>query len=820
MLPSVEKALEYDKIKVLLKKYTASQLGAVRVDTLTPSNEVNTVQHLQKLCSEAKSFHQRYGGIPLDGLKHIGSALEHAAKTGSILYAEELLDVGKVAQIPSDIHCTFAKRDRDEFPHLFSIVDALPLFPALVESISHCINPEGILLDRASPELRAIRRKLSRIREKIHQKLEATLRSPEHQKAIQDPVITSRNNRYVLPIKQEARTFFKGVVQGQSTSGATFFIEPLGIVEMNNALHEAAEAEHREIRRILLALTDQVREHLHELTLALDLLAELDFLNAKARFSFAMNAVEPVLNTRGEVKLIEARHPLLEFHLRKAGASAHTEAKHPETTPSNSPEQTCDKLPARVVPTNIHIGKTFKTLVITGPNTGGKTVVLKTVGLLALMAQSGLHIPAEPGSQMAIFHQIFADIGDDQGIEHNLSTFSSHITKIAGMLEKIKHAESIHSLVLLDEIGAGTDPSEGTAFGMALLDWLGKRRVNTIVTTHYGGLKAYANTRESMENASMEFDWTTLRPTYRLQVGVPGSSNAIKIAEQLGIPSDILTEAQTHLGDNNVAVEALLVRLQQTQHELETERARLHDKILDTETAYQKYQHLAETLETERRTLKQNAESEALEIVSGARRTIENLVADIRREQASKASIRNAFSKIERTKKQLKQERPEKQTKRLKPKVDIGDKVRIKQLNRFGEVISIVPQSDMPLQIRIGNMQMRAAYHDIDSIQPKQKTANISTSVLDIQYSKANTIQSELNIRGLLVSEALTVTDKYLDDAYLAGVPTVRILHGKGTGALRKAVHEELRQHPHVTKYQLAPQSQGGEGVTVVTFKE
>ena len=820
MLPSVEKALEYDKIKVLLKKYTASQLGAARVDTLTPSDEVDTVRHLQKLCSEAKTFHQLYGGIPLGGLKHIGSSLQHAAKGGSILDAEELLNVGKVAQIPSDIHHVFAKRDLTEFPLLFSIVDALPLFPALVEAISHCINPEGILLDRASPELRTIRRKLSRIRENIHQKLEATLRSPEHQKAIQEPVITSRNNRYVLPIKQEAKGFFRGVVQGQSTSGATFFIEPLGIVEMNNALHEAAEAEHREIRRILLALTDQVREHLHELTLALELLAELDFLNAKARFSLTLNAVEPVLNTRGEVKLIEARHPLLEFHLRKVSTSAHTETKHSETAPSNSVEQTCDKLPASVVPTNIHIGKTFKTLVITGPNTGGKTVVLKTVGLLALMAQSGLHIPAEKGSQIAIFHQIFADIGDDQGIEHSLSTFSSHITKISEMLKKIKRAKSTHSLVLLDEIGAGTDPSEGTALGMALLDWLGKSLVNTIVTTHYGGLKAYANTQESMENASMEFDWTTLRPTYRLQVGVPGSSNAIKIAAQLGIPPDILTEAQTHLGDNNVAVEALLVRLQQTQHELETERAHLHDKIRDTETAYQKYQHLVETLKTERRTLKQNAESEAFEIVSGARRTIENLVADIRREQASKASIRNAFSKIETTKKQLKREPLKKESKFAKPKVAIGDKVRIKQLNRFGEVISIVPQSNMPLQIRVGNMQMQAAYHDIDSIQPKQKTANISTSVLDIQYSKANTIQSELNIRGMLVREALDVIDKYLDDAYLAGVPTVRILHGKGTGALRKAVHEELRQHPHVTKYQLAPESQGGEGVTVVTFKE
>ena len=662
-----------------------------------------------------------------------------------------------------------------------------------------------MLLDRASPELRALRRKLSRLRENIHQKLEATLRSPAHQKAIQEQVITSRNNRYVIPIKQEARSSFRGIVQGQSTSGATFFVEPLEIVQMNNALHETAEAERREIRRILLALTDRVRDHLHELELSLDLLAEFDFLNAKARLSLALDAVEPKLNTRGVVKLIEARHPLLEFHLQNE-------------RPSDADSDRSADPPTRVVPTNIHIGKTFNTLIITGPNTGGKTVVLKTVGLLTLMAQSGLHIPAEHGSQVALFDQVFADIGDDQGIEQSLSTFSSHITKIAEMLRKIEHAE--YSLVLLDEIGAGTDPSEGTALGMALLDWLGERQVNTIVTTHYGALKAYAHTQQPMENASMEFDWTTLRPTYRLQIGIPGSSNALKIASQLGIPTEILDEAQTHLGNNNVAVEDLLVRLQQTQDELETERTHLHHKIQEAEVASQKHTQLLQTLETERHTLKQRAETEARDIVTNARKTVEKVVADIRKQQASKNSIRNAFSQIESAKKSVKKESPKKQSHPPRLKVNVGDKVRVKKLNQFGEVLAIKSRGKTPLQILVGNMQMQVAYHEIDSVHPKQETSNLSTSVLDIQYSKSNTINSELNIRGLLVKEALDVTDKYLDDAYLAGLPTVRILHGKGTGALRKAVHDELRENPHVTKYQFAPLSQGGEGVTVVTFKE
>ena len=805
MVSSVEQALEYDKIRALLKKYTASQLGTARVDTLAPSTDVDKVRYLLTLCSEAKNFHQEHGGVPLNGLKDIRKSLTHAAKVGALLDAEELLDVRKVAQIPADIHRAFEKRDREEFPNLFAIVDALPVFPDLVKAISYCIDAEGFLLDRASPELRSIRRKLSRLRENIHQRLEATLRSPEHQKAIQEQVITSRNNRYVIPIKQEARSSFRGVVQGQSTSGATFFVEPLDIVQMNNELHEAAEAEQREIRRILLELTDRVRDNLHELELSLDLLAEFDFLNAKARFSFALNAVEPKLNTRGVVKLIEARHPILELHLqneRKSDADSHQDGN----------------LPTRVVPTNMHIGKEFNTLIITGPNTGGKTVVLKTVGLLALMAQSGLHIPAEDGSQVAIFDHIFADIGDDQGIEQSLSTFSSHITKIVEMLRRIEYAE--YTLVLLDEIGAGTDPSEGTALGMALLDWLGERQVNTIVTTHYGALKAYAHTQQSMENASMEFDWTTLRPTYRLQIGIPGSSNAIKIASQLGIPSEILDEAQTHLGNNNVAVEDLLVRLQQTQDELDTERARLQKKNQEVEVASEKYTHLLQTLETERNTLKQQAESEARDIVDNARKTVEKLVADIRRQQASKDSIRNAFSEIEAAKKSLKKEPPKKQTKQPKLIVNVGDKVRVKKLNRFGEVTAIKRRGKTPLQILVGNMQMQAAYHEIDSVHPKQETSNLSTSVLDIQYNKSNTISSELNIRGLLVKEALDLTDKYLDDAYLAGIPTVRILHGKGTGALRKAVHDELRENPRVTQYQLAPLSQGGEGVTVVTFKE
>lgn len=808
MLFNVEKTLEYDKIKEHLIKYTASQLGKARVDKLTSYDTLDAVQHQLKLCSEVKSFHQQCGGIPLDGLMDVSSQLQQASKTGAILTPEELLNIAKVAKLPSLIKKKFKRENCEELNRLRQIIESLPVFDQLVESICYCISPEGAVLDRASPDLRSIRRKLIKIRDNIHQKLEAILRSPDHEKSIQESVITSRNNRFVIPIKQDAKAFFNGVVQGQSTSGATYFMEPLSIVEMNNALHEATEAEQREIQRILLDLTDQLREELTFFELALNILAELDFLKAKALLSIDLNAVEPKLNTEGTLNLLKARHPLLVFQTRanKQKADELDNREHP----------------TEVVPTDVYVGDEFKTLVITGPNTGGKTVVLKTVGLLSLMAQSGLHIPAAHGSELPIFHNIFADIGDDQNIEQNLSTFSSHITKISKMLNTIENDETTHTLVLLDEIGAGTDPTEGTALGIAILSWLSERNVSTIVTTHYGALKAYTHTQNKMENASMEFDWSTLRPTYRLKIGVPGSSNAIKIAEQLGLPQSILTDAENQLGHNNLAVEDLLIELQRTQQKLDAEREQLKEQTRQTEIEQNRYKQLIDTFEAEQETRQQTAEDEAFEIISTARRTVDNVVADIRREQASKASIREAFSRIENAKRQLKPEPPPEKPKKTKPiaHVNVGDKVRIIQINRFGQVTAIHKQSNTPLQVRVGTMQMQLSYDKIDKVIPKKESQHIADSVLEIQYNKASSVKEELSIHGMLVKEGIDIADKYLDDAYLAGLLSVRILHGKGMGALRSAIHKTLAANPHVIDFQYAPHNEGGEGVTVVKFKE
>lgn len=802
--PHTEKVLEYDKLKALLKQYAHSQLGASRAAKLKPFRQLDTIRYQQRLCSEAKAFYQTSNGFPLQGLKDISPTLHKVAKPGAILDAEQLLGVGRVAEAAKNVQRAVKKQNSKDFPKLSSIVRNLPTFPELTQSIDRCLSPDGDVLDHASPTLRSIRRKLVHTRTNIQSKLEGLLQSPNHQRSIQEHVITSRNDRYVIPIKQDSKHNFPGVVQGQSSSGATAFIEPFGVVDLNNELHQLADEERQEIRRILLELSDLVREHLTWLELALDILGGLDFLGAKARLSIELNGVEPTLNERCAIKLIEARHPLLEMNLR-----ASKKLREEERDPS---------LPERIVPTDATLGDTFHTMVITGPNTGGKTVVLKTVGLLTLMAQSGLHIPAKMGSDVGVFDQMFADIGDEQSIEQNLSTFSSHITKIISVLEEADE----NSLVLLDEIGAGTDPTEGAALGMAILDWLATRQVRTVATTHYGALKAYAHAQDCMENASMEFDWQTLRPTYRLQIGVPGSSNAFKIAQRLGMPAAVTDAAKAYMGNQTVAVEDLIVSMQASQNELDVEREMVQEKLRVADTAARKHETLINQIETEREELRDQAEQEATGIVKDARKLVEQTIAEVRRENASKDSVSNAFTRIEGAQKKLNQRREEQHSAKPHPNaiaVQVGDKVRVKSLNQFGEVFS-VSSGKNPLLVKVGNMQMRVSYGEIEPVRPEDNKRELSTSILDVQYNKTGNVKTELNLQGKTVHEAWAETDKYIDDAFLAGLPRVRIIHGKGTGALRTAIHELLQDHAQVSDFQVAALNEGGAGATIVTLKE
>ena len=815
MVAHTEQVLEYDKLKSLLKKYALSQLGVFRVEQLRPSRQIDEIREQQKLCSEAKAYYQSSNGFPLRGLTDISPVLRKAAKPGAVLEADQLLDVSRAAHVAQKVRRGLAKLDADDFPTLCAMADNLPTFVELAKCITDCIGSDGEILDQASPTLRKIRRQLVNTREKIQSKLETILRSSHHQKSLQENIITLRNDRYVIPIKQDARSHFPGIVQGQSTSGATVFIEPFSIVELNNTLHLLADEERQEIRRVLLVLSEKVRECGANLEAALEILGELDFLGAKTQLSINLNAVQPRLNTRGYVNLISARHPLLE-------ASLQLQARNGK---SDSPEH--------VVPTDFHIGDSFQTVVVTGPNTGGKTVVLKTIGLLTLMAQSGLHIPARSGSEIAVFEDIFADIGDEQSIEQNLSTFSSHITKIIEILKHIdrggnpkrKSEQDGRSLVLLDELGAGTDPTEGAALGMAILDRLGQNGARTIVTTHYGTLKTYAHTQEGMENASMEFDWLTLSPTYRLLIGVPGSSNAIKIAQRLGMSDSITNEAKGFIGSRSVAVEDLIVSMQESQRELEAEREIVQGKVHAADTMYRKHEALITQFEVERDELKRAAEKEASEILKNARKLIEQSIADVHKEGASKKSVRSAFTHIEDAQKELKEQRQPKTQAQTGTaslsKIEVGDKVRLKGLNQFGEVLSIVNSSKAPVEIRVRNMEMQVAYDEIELCPAVGgETPNLSPSVLDVQHLKAGIVETELNLRGRTVNEALDETDKYLDDAFLAGLSGVRIIHGKGTGALRGAIHKFLCDHPLVVDFQSAPLNQGGAGVTTITLKD
>ncbi len=803
--PHTEKVLEYDKLKTLLKGYAHSQLGAARAAKLRPFQQLDAVRYQQRLCSESKAFYLTSNGFPLQGVKDISPTLHKVSKPGAILEVEQLLNIARVAEAAQNVQRAITRRNPKDFPKLSSIVRNLPTFPELTQSINRCLSPDGDVLDHASPALRAIRRKLSHTRTNIQSRLEGILHSTQHQRSIQEHVITSRNDRYVIPIKQDSKHNFPGVVQGQSSSGATAFIEPFGVVELNNELHQLADEERQEIRRILLELSDLVREYLADLELALDILAGLDFLGAKARLSIALNGIEPALNTQGTVKLIEARHPLLEMNLRDSA-----KLKKEERDPS---------LPERIVPTDVTLGDTFHTIVITGPNTGGKTVVLKTIGLLTLMGQSGLHIPAKLGSEIGIFDQVFADIGDEQSIEQNLSTFSSHITKIIAILKKADE----NSLVLLDEIGAGTDPTEGAALGMAILDWLGTRKARTVATTHYGALKAYAHAQEGMENASMEFDWQTLRPTYRLQIGVPGSSNAFKIAERLGMHTAITDAAKAYMGNQTVAVEDLIVSMQASQNELDVERQMAQERFRAAETAVKKHETLISQIESEREALRDQAEQEAAAILNGARKLVEQTIAEVRRENASKGSVSKAFTRIDERQQKLTQKRQQqKRATEVHPdaiKVQVKDKVRVKNLNQFGEVVSI-SSGKTPLLVKVGNMQMRVSYKEIEPVRPEDNKRELSTSILEVQYSKTGNVTTELNLRGKTVHEAWVETDKYIDDAFLAGLPKVRIIHGKGTGALRTAIHDLLQDHAQVNDFQLAALNEGGAGATIVTLKE
>lgn len=677
------------------------------------------------------------------------------------------------------------------YPVVGNLINELSVFEYIEESINNAIISEEEISDNASPVLRSIRRKINMKNDSIRDKLNSIISSSNNKKYLQDSIVTIREGRYVVPVKQENRGNFPGLVHDQSSSGATLFVEPMAVVELNNELKELKIEEQHEIERILIELTNMVRERSNEIRNNQKILQRLDFIFAKGKIAVNMDGTKPILNDRGYINIKKGRHPLL------------------------------DK--KKVVPIDIYIGDDFRTLVITGPNTGGKTVTLKTVGLLCLMAQSGLHIPADHNSEVGVFNKIFADIGDEQSIEQNLSTFSSHMTNIVEILKNVEEK----NLVLFDELGAGTDPVEGAALAMSILDYLYNIKVRTIATTHYSQLKIYALTKEGVKNASMEFDVETLSPTYKLSIGIPGKSNAFEISKRLGLMDYIISHAQTLISKENVDFEDVLKTMDQDrkrieENKLETERLkieieRLKEELTDekerTQEAKEKIIYKAKE---EARNILRNAKEESDLIVSNLR----NISNEIERERNIK--IQEAQdklkSKLNETEKDLSIKLLDVKSSKPPKNLKVGESVEILSLNQSGIVVSL-PDDNGNLQVQVGIMKINVPVSSLRRIKENDSQKRTAVMTKNILKFKTQDIKNEIDLRGETLDEALLDLDKYLDDVYISGLKEIYIIHGKGTGVLRSGISDLLKSHKHVKSYRLGKYGEGGSGVTVVELK-
>ncbi len=787
MNPFTFKKLEYEKIIELLAAQCSSGLGKLLAEELQPITDGQQIAYWQQETTEGVLVRRMEPNIPLGGLVDLNRQIRKT-QIGGMLEPEEFLQLLDVLIACRRISHFFLERKRTyEIPRLEWWAGQITLLPELEREIDDVIAPEAAVRDSASSELLAVRRKINTLKNRIRERLEHIVRSETSQKYLQDALVTMRNDRYVVPVKQEYRSQIPGIVHDQSASGATLFIEPMAVVEMNNDLRKAYSTERDEVNRILLELSSKVTPYTDDLQYNLQVLGQIDFIFAKARLSEKMNGIEPVLKQTPQLSIIKGRHPLIA-------------AK-------------------QVVPLTIALGQDFDSVIITGPNTGGKTVTLKTVGLFVLMTQSGLHIPAEPGTEMGLFHGVFADIGDEQSIEQSLSTFSSHMTNIVQILEHIDE----RSLVLLDELGAGTDPSEGAALAISILDDILHRGGKIIATTHYSELKAYAFNEPRVQNASVEFDVETLRPTYRLLVGVPGKSNAFEIARKLGIYNHIIEHARSLISQEEQDVAGLIASL-------ETSNVLAQRKQEEAEASLQEIQTKLNALEEERakveasaEKIRRKAEEEALEIIRQARQESEDILQELRqmhldnaRAQAEAQEKRKKLSEKEDKLAAKVNKGPKVLTNKVK-KVKIGEDVYVPKFTQHGTVLTL-PDKNGNLQLQIGIMKVTV---NIEELQQSAKAKESGkTMVHKISSSKTENIKSELDLRGLMVEEALDKVDKYLDDAYLSSLAQVRIIHGKGTGALRSAVRDQLRHHRHVAQYRFGAFNEGGDGVTVVELKK
>lgn len=788
MNPKVLLTLEFDKIQRRLAEHAATSLGKSLAESVAPSSDFEEVKRLLRATDEAVKVDRLKGGAPFGGIRDVRPALQRA-RLGSTLGASELLDIANTIAGGRRLkRFLLAVHEDEPIPSLAAASEPISENRAVEEKIKSCIDDQAEIVDSASPELSRIRHELRTNESRAREKLEQMIRTPSIQKMLQDALITIRGDRYVIPVKQEYRSHFGGMIHDQSASGATLFIEPEAVVALNNKLRELKLKEEREIEKILQMLSGVVAESADELIASVEAIGELDFVFAKAGLAREQKASLPVMNDRGFIKLKKGRHPLL-------SADA-------------------------VVPLDIELGNRFTTIIVTGPNTGGKTVSLKTVGLLSLMAMSGLFIPAEDGSQMCVFDAIYADIGDEQSIEQNLSTFSSHLTNIISILKGM----TPKSLVLLDELGAGTDPSEGSALAIAILEYIHRIGCRVLATTHYSELKAYAFERKGVINASMEFDVQTLSPTYRLLVGVPGRSNAFAIAERLGLPRPILEMARGHVDEDDRRVETMIASLEANRSAAEAERLGAEQLRAEVEQLRKQLEDEREKLREQRDKLLAKAEKEAAEAVAKARKEADEVISELRRLALEERGAVKEHKLIE-AQRRLDQAVPELRDKRNAPRtgakkseaIEPGDDVRVLSLGQKGHVVEKTAGGEYMVQL--GIMKVKVSKDDLERVGSAPAKPAVQTTAASVKRSRDENVRTELDLRGSNLEEAIIETDRFLDECFLAGLRQVYVIHGKGTGVLRAGLQEYFRRHKHVKSYRLGNYGEGGAGVTVVELK-
>ena len=795
MNQKVLKTLEYHKIIEKLTEYAASEPGKRLCRELEPSSDFEEIVQAQAETADAVARVRQKGSVSFAGISDIGGSLKRL-EIGSSLSIHELLAVSSLLTCAARAK-NYGRRQESELPDdsLDEMFRSLEPLTNVNNEITRCIISEEEVADDASPGLRHVRRQMKITGDRVHTQLNAILNSSRTM--LQDPVITMRDGRYCLPVKAEYKSSFQGMVHDQSATGSTLFIEPMAIIKLNNELRELEIREQKEIEMVLAALSMELVPYVETILINLELLTKLDFIFARAALARHYNCSMPKFNKNGYIHIKDGRHPLLD--------------------------------PKKVVPINVYLGKDFDLLIVTGPNTGGKTVSLKTVGLFTLMGQSGLQIPAFDGSELAVFDEVFADIGDEQSIEQSLSTFSAHMTNIVRILEK---ADS-HSLCLFDELGAGTDPTEGAALAIAVLSFLHNMKCRTMATTHYSELKVYALTTPGVENACCEFDVETLRPTYRLLIGIPGKSNAFAISQKLGLPDFIIQDAKSRLEEGDEAFEDLLASLEESRVTIEKEREEIASYKSEISRLKSRLEQKEERFDERKDKLIRNANEEAQRILREAKETADQTIRQINKLaqssgvgkelEAERTKLREKLDKVDKNL-SLKNEKGPKKT--ISPKkLKIGDGVKVLTMNLNGTVSSL-PNAKGDLYVQMGILRSLVNIKDLELLnEPAISGPGMdlmkknNTGSGKIKMSKSFSVSPEVNLIGMTVDEAIPVLDKYLDDAYLAHLPNVRVVHGRGTGALKAGVHKHLKKLKYVKEFRLGDFGEGDTGVTIVTFK-